>query len=85
MTEMIDTPKLKILIEAGSVHHLSVRGIPGGWVLVAKVGSGERILHAQRGQVRVFRTLDGVAGFSRECGVRKLDVDMAGYSTESLL
>lgn len=85
-SQLLDTPHLKTLVEAGAVQYLTARGIPGGYVIVVRVGLNERFVRGQRAKVpRVFKTLDGISGYCRDAGVRRFDVDLAGYSKESLL
>lgn len=77
--DIIDSPRLKTLVEAGAVQHLVGRGVPGGFVLVIKVGMRERTLGAQRGGVRMFKSANGLIGYARTAGVRHVDFDLAGY------
>ena len=77
--DIIDSPKLKTLVEAGAVQRLLGRGVPGGFVLVARIGMRERTLGAQRGGVRLFKSANGVVGYARQAGVRHLDFDLAGF------
>lgn len=83
--DMIDSPKLKTLVEAGAIQRLVGRGVPGGFVLVAKVGMRERTLGAQRGGVRIFKSANGVVGYARTAGVRHLDFDLAGFDPTTSL
>lgn len=83
--DMIDSPKLKTLVEAGAVQRLVGRGVPGGFVLVIKVGMRERTLGAQRGGVRIFKSANGVVGYARTAGVRHLDFDLAGFDPTTSL
>jgi len=84
-SEYIGTPGLKTLVDAGAVNHLSARGVPGGFVLVVKVGLTERTVRAQKqSNARVFATLDGVAGYCSAAGIRRIDVDLAGHTKGAL-
>lgn len=83
--DLISSPKLKTLIEAGALQHLIARGVPGGFVLVAKVGMRERTLEAQRGGVRIFKSANGLVGYARTAGARHVDIDLAGYDPSNLL
>ena len=85
ISEYIDTPKLKTLVEAGAVNYVSVRGVPGGFVVVVKIGMTERTLRAQkRTNARVFTTMDGIVGYCTSAGIRRMDVDLAGHSKAAL-
>lgn len=83
--EYLDTPKLKTLVEAGAVSYVSARGVPGGFVVVVKVGMTERTIRAQkRTNARVFATMDGIVGYCTAAGIRRIDVDLAGHSKDAL-
>jgi hypothetical protein len=85
-SQLIDAPHLKLLVEAGAVQYLTARGIPGGFVIVVRVGLNEKTVRGQKVKApRVFTTLDGISNYCRAAGVRRFDVDLAGYSKESLL
>lgn len=83
--DYLDTPKLKTLVEAGAVSYVSARGVPGGFVVVVKVGMAERTIRAQkRTNARVFATMDGIVGYCSAAGIRRIDVDLAGYTKDAL-
>lgn len=83
--DYIDTPKLKTLVEAGAINYVSARGVAGGFVVVVKIGMTERIVRAQkRTNARVFATMDGIVGYCTVAGIRRIDVDLVGYSKEAL-
>ncbi len=86
MTEdLITTVQFKTLAEAGAIQYAAVRGTQGGYVLVAKIGMRERTLSmTQESRPRVFVTLDGLASVARRYGVRRLDLDLAGYEPRGL-
>ena len=83
--DLINSPQLKTLVEAGAVQRLMGRGIPGGFVLVARVGMRERTLGAQRGGARIFKSANGVLGYAKTAGVRHVDFDLASYDPSSRL
>ena len=83
--DYIDTPNLKMLVDAGAVSYVSARGVPGGFVVAVKVGMGERIVRAQkRTNARIFATMDGIVGYCSAAGIRRIDVDLAGYTKAGL-
>lgn len=75
---------LQELAAAGAVLSLTAQGIPGGYVLVAQTEGGERLLQTQRGQPRIFSSLDTVAVFSRNIGITRIVVDMNGWDKSGL-
>jgi hypothetical protein len=76
----IDHASLAQLAEAGSLTETHVVGQEGGWAVVVKYGSHERILSAQRGRsARVFRKMDTLVSYLKEIGISKFDVDAAGH------
>lgn len=83
--ELISTVQFKTLAEAGAINHAAARGTMGGYVLVVKVGLSERTLAmTQQRRPRVFVTLDGLASVVKRYGVRRFDVDLAGYEPKGL-
>jgi len=84
--DLITTVQFQTLAEAGAIQYASARGTVGGYVLVARVGMAEKALSMTRQKTpRVFTTLDGLASVARRYGVRRLDVDMAGYEPTGLV
>lgn len=79
MAEGIQLSALRELCNAGAVRELlavAVRG--GGFAVRARYGLIERTLITQRGQVRVFRSLDSLAELARfELGIGRLGVELA--------
>lgn len=83
--ELISTVQFKTLAEAGAIQYAAVRGTQGGYVLVVKVGMNERTLSmTQERRPRVFVTLDGLASVAKRYGLRRLDLDLAGYEPKGL-
>lgn len=78
MSEGIHLPALRELAAAGAVRQLVAVALPGGgYALTARYGMRERPLLAQRGQVRVFRSLDTLAQLVREdLGIGELSVHL---------
>ncbi len=83
-TEMIDHTTLTKLAEAGDVRSVHVIGQEGGWGILVKYGTTERILAAQRSQkVRVFRKLESLVEYLRGVGFPRFDVDAVNYDQRS--
>lgn len=79
---MYTTSLLKGLATAGSISRLTARGVPGGFVLWAKVGLEDRPLKAYRGQARVFKRLDAVAKYVKDLGIDRFEVELCGWATD---
>lgn len=73
------------LVAAGAVATVSARGVPGGFVLIAQLEGGERMLKTQRGKTRVFAKLDAVAVFLRDLGMTRFNVDVACWARTGLI
>ena len=83
--ELLSTVQFKTLAEAGAIQYAAARGTQGGFVLVVKVGMQEKALSmTQERRPRVFVTLDGLASVAKRYGVRRFDVDLAGYEPKGL-
>lgn len=83
--ETLDTSKLKTLVDAGAVNYASARGVQGGYVLAVKVGMAEKFVRAHKQtNARIFATLEGLSNYCVAAGIRRFDVDLAGYSKKSL-
>lgn len=85
MSEGVQLGALRELCHAGAVRELlavAVRG--GGFALRARYGLIERTLMTQRGQVRVFRSLDSLAELARfELGIGRLSVELSDLERRS--
>lgn len=78
--------KLKTIAEAGALTHAEVIGVPGGWVVHFTVAMQPAVLREIRKPgARVFTTLDGVSRTLRKMGVRRLTIDMANHTEDSLV
>jgi hypothetical protein len=66
------------LQEAESITSVLVRGSHGGYAVVVRCGSAERLLATTRGETRLF-SLDGAGRFLRERGILRFEVDTSTY------
>lgn len=82
-TKTIDHHTLMRLVEAGAVRGATIIGRPGGWCVVVKYGSTERTVAAKRGPVRVWRRFETLAGYLKDMGLYRYQVDAANYSSEA--
>ncbi|WP_049780743.1 hypothetical protein [Nitrosococcus halophilus] len=83
MAELIDASSLRVLAEAGAVEQIRIAGVPGGFAMVVRYGMSEKILRAQRGHARVFKSLDAAARFARKLGFSQCVLDLSsGYGNE---
>ncbi len=83
-SDTIDHLTLSRLVAAGSVREASVVGQPGGWGVVIQCGMTERALAAKRGAVRVFRKFETLAGYLKDMGVTRYQVDATGFDPAAL-
>lgn len=83
-SETIDHQTLMRLVEAGAVHGATVIGQPGGWGVVVQYGMTERAIAAKRGPVRVWRRFETLAGYLKDMGLYRYQVDAVNYTPESL-
>lgn len=77
--ETIDHATLARLVEAGAVRGANVVGQAGGWGVVIQYGMTERVLAAKRGAVRIFRKFETLAGYLRDIGIVRYQVDATQY------
>lgn len=78
-TTILETKLLRQLVLAGAVTQAAVKAVPGGFVLAVTVGMDNRLLEAQRGGARRFRTLDTAARYLHEVGLVRFVVELDGY------
>lgn len=82
--EMIDHAVLTRLIDAGVVSGASVIAKQGGWTIMIKYGASEAVLMAQRsGKVRVFKRFETLAGYLKDFGINRFEVDITEYDPAS--
>lgn len=78
--EMIDHAFLTRLLDAGVVSGISVIAQQGGWSIMIKYGASEAALMAQRsGKVRVFKRFETLAGYLKDFGINRFEVDITDY------
>jgi hypothetical protein len=80
---MFTTSLLRGLAAAGSISNITARGVPGGFVLVIRVGLNESTLKAYRGKARLFRRLDAAAKYVKDLGLAHFEVEVSGWSDQS--
>lgn len=73
----LDERSLVALIEAGAVHEAVANVAPeGAYSLSVRVGVRLVPIRSQRDPVRSWKSLDGVGGFCRRVGIRRLLVEL---------
>lgn len=75
----ITEPILRQLAEASAEMSARIVGRENAFIVLVKVGSGEKTVVTTRGNVRLFASLDTAAGFARDLGLSHFDVDMSLY------
>jgi hypothetical protein len=80
----VDHATLESLVASGAVRGAHVVGQAGGWGLVVEHGSFERALAAKRGQVRVFRKFETLAGYLKGIGILQYQVDARAFDPTAL-
>lgn len=75
----IDHATLLHLVEAGAVSGADVVGQPGGWEIVVKYGTFERVLAARRGAVRVFGRFETLLNYLKSIGITQFNVNASNY------
>jgi hypothetical protein len=82
----MQVPKLKVLVEAGVVRDVAASYQAGllGWTVqvtyATRRGERREALDRQRGEARVFATLDAVARAVAGAGLSAFQVDVAGLA-----
>ncbi|MFA1769612.1 hypothetical protein ACD588_21875, partial [Xanthomonas campestris pv. campestris] len=79
MTSPISTPTLAELVNAGVLGAVQLVGQVGGYTVTARVGQSERQLTTQRGEPRLFASLDTAAMQLLALGVMEFSVLPAKY------
>ena len=75
----ITEPILRQFVEASAEMSARIVGTDNAFMVVVRVGSGEKTVVTTRGNVRLFATLDTAAGFVRDLGLSRFEVDISFY------
>lgn len=75
----IREPLLRELVQASAVDQTVVKGDGSGFAVVATIGGQQKVLETARGDKRLFASLDTAAGYLRDLGMPKFEVDMNAY------
>ena len=75
----ITEPILRQLAEATAEMSARIVGQQNAFVVLVRVGSGEKTVVTTRGNVRLFASLDTAAGFIKALGLSRFDVDVSFY------
>ncbi len=79
MTSPISTTTLAALASAGALRTVQLVGQVGGYTVMVRVGQAEKQLTGQRGEPRVFASLDTAATQLLALGVMVFEVLPANY------
>jgi hypothetical protein len=71
--------ELRELVDSGAKIGAEVVGTDEGWSIVIRRGRSERPLTASRGELRVFRKFETLAGYLKTLGLTDLHVQTTGY------
>lgn len=73
----LDERSLLALVEAGAVHECLATAAPdGGYSLAVRVGVRLVPVRSQRDPIRIWRSLDGIGGFCRRVGIKRLLIEL---------
>lgn len=75
----ITEPVLRQFVEASADMQARIVGTENAFMIIVRVGSGEKTVVTTRGSVRLFATLDTAAGFVKELGLSRFEVDVSLY------
>jgi hypothetical protein len=75
----ITEPILRQLVEASAEMSARIVGQQNALIIVVRVGSGEKTVVTTRGNIRQFASLDTAAGFVRDLGISRFEVDVSFY------
>lgn len=86
MTTTVKLATARELVQAGSVRRATLLGQRGGYAIVLRVGTAERVLATKSAVPRLFAQLDRAARLLRdELGIARFEVDAAGYERGELV
>ncbi len=73
--------ELRTLIAASAAHLVEIRAMDAGLAIVVRSGRAEFVLKARRGGVRLYKSIDGAAGWVRtELGVKRIELDLRRWT-----
>ena len=75
----ITEPILRHLAEASAEMSARIVGQQNAFIVLIRVGSGEKTVMTTRGSLRQFASLDTAAGFMKDLGLSRFDVDISFY------
>lgn len=79
VTPGITEPILRQLMEASAEMSARIIGTEKAFIVLVRVGSGEKRVVTTRGNVRLFASLDTAAGFVKDLGLARFEVDISFY------
>lgn len=81
LPEAVDGKTAERLAEGQAIRAATILGRPGGWAVVIRYGSTERVIAAQRSQrPRLWRNLNTAAAYVRDMlGIDRFDVDATAH------
>jgi len=75
----ITEPILRQFVEASAEMSARIVGIDNAFRVLVRVGSSEKTVITTRGGIRLFATLDTAAGFIKDLGLSRFEVDISFY------
>ena len=82
MSDAITEATLRELLDSGAVRAITVVGQGEGWAVEIEVGTRRRVLRSARDPVRIWKSLDRLAGWLRGMGVAEWSVDAKQYTPQ---
>jgi hypothetical protein len=84
--ELIDGKAIQGLVEARAIKGATVLGMAGGWNVLVRYGSVERVVAAQRSRrARLWRNLNTAAAYVRnELGLPRFEVDALKHDPDAI-
>jgi predicted transcriptional regulator len=84
--DVIDAKTVRSLVEAEAIGGATILGQPGGWAVLVRYGSAERVVGGQKTRrMRLWRRLESASTFvRRELRLPRFDVDAAAYDPDAI-
>lgn len=81
LPDIVDGKTAERLAEGEAIQAATILGRPGGWAVLIRYGSTERVIAAQRSRrPRLWRNLNTAAAYVRETlGMARFDVDATAH------